>query len=88
MNLEILKIFTGIDLYSVYRMPPARNALWEFFFQDEKQNTSHFKAYCHSCIKNYCPADLPINIDNDTDLVEILTQDWFKPGNISDLKLL
>ena len=78
----------GINLYSVYRRPQAHNPLWEFFFQGEKQNTSHFKAYCHGCIKHHRPPDLPININNDTDLMEILTQDWFKPGNISDLKLL
>ena len=29
------------------------NPLWSFFHRGEKQNTSHYKAYCKGCVHHY-----------------------------------
>ena len=29
------------------------NPLWSFFHRGEKQNTSHYKAYCTGCVHHY-----------------------------------
>ncbi|KAJ6618631.1 hypothetical protein B0H10DRAFT_2189463 [Mycena sp. CBHHK59/15] len=38
-------------------MPAPKSGFWAFFWQGEKQNTSHFKAYCYGCINTHRPAD-------------------------------
>ncbi|KAJ6494246.1 hypothetical protein C8R45DRAFT_866803, partial [Mycena sanguinolenta] len=37
-------------------MAPARSGVWKFFHAGEKQNSSHYKAYCLGCIESHRPA--------------------------------
>ncbi|KAJ6564768.1 hypothetical protein B0H19DRAFT_942310 [Mycena capillaripes] len=67
-------------------MPPKKSDIWAFFHQGEKQNSSHFKAYCLGCINIHRPpagsANNVMDVDadgNGEDFSEPLlaTQAWF-----------
>ncbi|KAJ7839423.1 hypothetical protein B0H13DRAFT_2366841 [Mycena leptocephala] len=51
-------------------MPAKKGALWKYYHPGEKQNSSHFKAYCLGCINVHRPASAgsaadPMDIDSD-----------------------
>ncbi|KAJ6576226.1 hypothetical protein B0H10DRAFT_2236567 [Mycena sp. CBHHK59/15] len=48
-----------------------KGPLWEFFHKGEKQNSTHYKAYCLGCINSHRPAGAgtsdAIDVDSDSD---------------------
>jgi hypothetical protein len=69
-------------------MPPKKSELWAYFHQGEKQNSSHYKAYCLGCIKTRRPAagsaDNVMDVDAGPTAEEPLSllqaQAWFING--------
>ncbi|KAF5354536.1 hypothetical protein D9758_011245 [Tetrapyrgos nigripes] len=57
-------------------MPRPENQLWAYFYKGEKQNKSHFKAYCFGCIKNKAPAH--IKNEPALDIKTMKNESWYK----------
>ncbi|KAH9981890.1 hypothetical protein BJV74DRAFT_852951 [Russula compacta] len=48
-------------------MPPTKGPLWKFFYTTgEKQNKSHYKAYCLGCVSHHASAEIPLNANGVT----------------------
>ncbi|KAJ7860651.1 hypothetical protein B0H13DRAFT_1639429 [Mycena leptocephala] len=67
-------------------MPTQKGGLWKYYHQGEKQNTSHFKAYCLGCINVHRPASAgsaanPMEVDSDNEDQNVsLGGEWFTAG--------
>ena len=48
---SIFFFFNFVLFFASWKM--SLNPLWLFFYCGEKQNTSHYKAYCKGCVKYY-----------------------------------
>ncbi|KAJ7245930.1 hypothetical protein B0H12DRAFT_1073385 [Mycena haematopus] len=48
-------------------MPPPKGPIWNWFFEGNKQNTTHFQAHCLGCLRNARQADGIQDPPNDTD---------------------
>ena len=61
-------------------MPANKGPLWKFFHPGEKQNSSHYKAYCLGCVAYHAPTSLPLNTDGDPDIPKVKNEKWFIDG--------
>lgn len=61
-------------------MPPTKGPLWKFFHAGEKQNSSHYKAYCLRCVSHHASTELPLNADGDPDIPKVKNEKWFIDG--------
>lgn len=62
-------------------MPPNKGLLWKFFYKSgEKQNSSHYKAYCLGCVSHHAPNEMPLDADGDPDIPRVKDKQWFKDG--------
>lgn len=52
--------------------------LWDYFYRGEKQNKSHYKAYCYGCIKHHAPDY--IKHQSNLDLTTLNGENWFPQG--------
>jgi hypothetical protein len=67
-----------INLHATKKGP-----LWKFFPIGEKQNSSHYKAYCFGCVSHHAPTDLPLNADSNPDIPKVQNEKWFIDGEDS-----
>jgi hypothetical protein len=62
-------------------MPPNKGPLWKFFYTSgEKQNKSHYKAYCLGCVSHHASTEIPLDTDGDPDIPKVKEKQWFKDG--------
>ncbi|KAH9964092.1 ribonuclease H-like domain-containing protein [Russula compacta] len=65
-------------------MPPTKGPLWKFFYTTgEKQNKSHYKAYCLGCVSHHASAKIPLNANGDPDIPKVKEKEWFKEACIA-----
>ncbi|KAH9992994.1 hypothetical protein BJV74DRAFT_877825 [Russula compacta] len=65
-------------------MPPTKGPLWKFFYTTgEKQNKSHYKAYCLGCVSHHASAEIPLNANGDPDIPKVKEKEWFKEACIA-----
>ncbi|KAF5347675.1 hypothetical protein D9758_014844 [Tetrapyrgos nigripes] len=57
-------------------MARGKGELWAYYYEGEKQNSSHFKAYCLGCIKHHAPAHIKANVS--LDITTLDGEQWFK----------
>lgn len=73
----------SLNFISIYFSSPNADMrisgeLWEYFYRGEKQNKSHYKAYC---IKYHAPNY--VKSQSNLDLTNLNGENWFTPGMYS-----
>jgi hypothetical protein len=63
-------------------MLATKGPLWKFFHGGEKQNTSHYKAYCLGCVSHHALNSIPRNANGDPDVQKVKNEQWFIDGEI------
>ncbi|TFK73763.1 hypothetical protein BDN72DRAFT_834384 [Pluteus cervinus] len=66
-------------------MPPPKGPLWDHFLTGSKQNNSHVRAHCRSCIEKQRPEGTTIELDDNGNTKLMSSQSWVLDAMKSDV---